>query len=85
MGPEQFIRVLAGSVILITVGLAHYHSQWWLLATCFVGLNLIQSAITGFCPPTIIGRKLGFWRDTGCCRSGGGCCGDGACDDTTKG
>jgi hypothetical protein len=37
-------------------------SPWWLLLTCFVGLNLIQSAFTGFCPPTLVLRKLG-WVD----------------------
>jgi hypothetical protein len=32
----------------------------WLWLTAFVGLNLIQSAITGFCPPAILLKKLGF-------------------------
>ena len=59
---EAFIRTLAGSFVLLSVALAHFVSPWWLLLTCFVGLNLIQSAFTGFCPPSLILRKLG-WVD----------------------
>ena len=47
---EYRIRVLAGAMVLISVIFAHYFSAWWLLLAVFVGLNLIQSAFTGFCP-----------------------------------
>ena len=47
---EYRIRVLAGTMVLASVILAHYFSAWWLLLAVFVGLNLIQSAFTGFCP-----------------------------------
>lgn len=62
MKTENLIRVLAGSMTLLSVVLAHFVSPWWLLLACFVGLNLIQSAFTGFCPPTLVLRKLG-WVD----------------------
>lgn len=62
MRTENLIRILAGSMTLLSVALAHFVSPWWLLLACFVGLNLIQSAFTGFCPPTLILRKLG-WVD----------------------
>jgi len=62
MKTENLIRILAGSMTLLSVALAHFVSPWWLLLTCFVGLNLIQSAFTGFCPPTLLLRKLG-WVD----------------------
>ena len=39
-------------------------SSWWLLLTAFVGLNLVQSAFTGFCPAEMIFRKLGVGRST---------------------
>ncbi len=69
---ETFVRVLAGSVVLLSAALTYLHNTWWLLLTCFVGINLIQSAFTGFCPPTIIGRKLGwFAAGESCCTSGG--------------
>lgn len=66
MKTDSFIRVLAGSMVLISVALAHFFSPWWLLLTCFVGLNLIQSAFTGFCPPEILARKLGWVKPGGC-------------------
>ena len=62
MKTENLVRVLAGSMTLLSVGLAHFVSPGWLLLTCFVGLNLIQSAFTGFCPPTLVLRRLG-WVD----------------------
>jgi hypothetical protein len=57
---DSFIRALAGSIVLLSVALAHFVSPWWLLLTCFAGLNLLQSAFTGFCPPTLILTKLGW-------------------------
>lgn len=59
---ESFVRVLAGSFIVASVLLTHLVSPWWLLLTLFVGINLIQSAFTGFCPPSLVLRKLG-WVD----------------------
>lgn len=70
MSSDSFIRVLAGTLILASVALAHFHSAWWLLFTGFVGLNLIQSAFTGFCPPELLARKLGWVKPGSCgCRS----------------
>ena len=59
---ESFIRVLAGSVVLLGVALSHFVSPWWVLLPAFAGLNLIQSAFTGFCPPSLLLAKLG-WLD----------------------
>jgi hypothetical protein len=60
MKTESYIRILAGTLVLISVALAHFVSPWWLLLAVFVGLNLIQSACTGFCPAEIILHKLGL-------------------------
>ena len=62
MTTDQLVRLLAGTVTLLGVALAHFVSPWWLLLCAFVGLNLIQSVFTGFCPPSLILRKLG-WVD----------------------
>ena len=59
---EGFVRILAGSMTLLSAALAWLVSPWWLLLTCFVGVNLIQSALTGFCPPCLVLDKLG-WLD----------------------
>ncbi len=50
MNIDRFVLAFAGSVILLSVILAHFVSPWWLLLTLFVGANLLQSAFTGFCP-----------------------------------
>ncbi|MCZ7640363.1 MAG: DUF2892 domain-containing protein [Verrucomicrobia bacterium] len=73
MSNEGMIRVLAGTMVLLSLALAHWHSPWWLLLTAFVGVNLIQSAFTGFCPPEMLLRK---WRGTKTAevRGGGSCC-----------
>lgn len=70
MKMENAIRILAGTMVLISISLAHWVSQWWLLLGVFVGCNLIQSALTGFCPAEIILRKLGVGtEDHSCCGS----------------
>ena len=57
---DRIILAFAGVVILISVILAYLTgNQLWLLLTGFVGLNLLQSAFTGFCPLALILRKLG--------------------------
>jgi len=59
MNIDRFVFAFAGSVILLSVLLAHFVSPWWLLLTAFVGLNLLQSAFTGFCPLALILKKVG--------------------------
>jgi len=56
---DRIILAVAGAFILISVALAVYHSPLWLWFTAFVGLNLLQSAFTGFCPMAMILKKLG--------------------------
>lgn len=62
MKHDAFIRILAGSMVLLSVALAHFVGPRWLLFTCFVALNLIQSAFTGFCPAERLARRLGWIR-----------------------
>ena len=59
MSIDRLVIAIAGSFILISLLLAHYHSENWLWFTAFVGANLLQSAFTGFCPMAIILKKLG--------------------------
>lgn len=60
MNSERVVRIFAGAVVLISILLVLYHSQWWLLLTAFVGANLLQSGFTRFCPLEIILRKMGL-------------------------
>jgi Inner membrane protein YgaP-like, transmembrane domain len=59
---ENAVRIMAGTMVLISLGLARWVNEWWLLLTVFVGVNLIQSALTGFCPAEIILKKLGVGK-----------------------
>lgn len=62
---DLFIRALAGTMVLLSLALAVWVNPWWLTFTAFVGFNLFQSAFTGFCPPSIILRRLGWVGDDG--------------------
>ena len=62
MGMEQYIRAIAGAIILVSLGLAYLHSPYWLLFTAFVGLNLLQSAFTRWCLMENILEKAGVDR-----------------------
>jgi len=57
---DRAVFVVAGTVVLLSVALGHWVSEWWLLLAVLAGINMIQSAFTGFCPPAILFRKLGL-------------------------
>ncbi len=59
MNIGRLVFAIAGSMILLSVALAHFVSPYWLLLTLFVGANLLQSAFTGFCPLAKILRMFG--------------------------
>jgi Protein of unknown function (DUF2892) len=67
MTTENAIRLLAGVMVLLGVAITLLVSRWGLLLVGFVGLNLAQSSVTGFCPAESILRRLGV-------KSGGGGC-----------
>ena len=60
----QIVRLVAGTFILVSLALGapgspFFLSEWWLAFTAFVGANLLQSALTRWCPMETIVRKLG--------------------------
>lgn len=64
MSVERIVLAFAGIMIMLTValGMANspiFHHEYWLFFTAFVGLNLFQSAFTGFCPLAIILKAMG--------------------------
>lgn len=62
---HAMLRLIAGVFVLITLALGYWASPFWLLATAFVGVNLVQSAFTGGCPMMTFLRNLGV-SEEGC-------------------
>ncbi|MCX8113642.1 MAG: DUF2892 domain-containing protein [Burkholderiaceae bacterium] len=64
MTVERYIRIFAGTFILLSLALGVegsplFASKWWLAFTAFVGANLLQFGFTNFCPLGWILKKLG--------------------------
>ena len=59
MTVDRFVRLIAGVFVLASLALGYYVSPKWYLFTAFVGLNLLQSAFTNWCPAMTFLRKLG--------------------------
>jgi hypothetical protein len=59
MSIDRIVLAFAGLMILLSIGLSQVHHVYWLFFTAFVGLNLLQSAFTGFCPLATILKKVG--------------------------
>lgn len=59
MNINEYLRLMAGTVVLLSLALALWVHPNWLWLTAFVGLNLLQSAFTKWCPAISLLRKLG--------------------------
>lgn len=64
---ENAVRILAGTLVLSSVALAHWVNPHWIWLAVFVGCNLIQSALTHFCPAELILKRLGIGKGQSCC------------------
>jgi len=60
MNIDRVVLAFAGLMVLTSLTLAWSVSPYWMLLGAFVGLNLFQSAFTGFCPLAILLRHLGL-------------------------
>jgi hypothetical protein len=60
MNVDKAVLSFAGTMVLISAALAWLVGPVWLLLTVFVGLNMLQAGITGFCPAAMIFRRLGL-------------------------
>lgn len=59
MSLENAIRLLAGTLVLIGLTLGLTVSPWFFILVGFVGFNLVQSSLTGFCPAEKILMRAG--------------------------
>jgi len=60
MNVDKAVLSFAGTMVLVSALLSWLVNPAWLLLTAFVGLNMLQAGLTGFCPAAIIFRKLGL-------------------------
>jgi Inner membrane protein YgaP-like, transmembrane domain len=57
---DRAVMAFAGCMILVSLALSQISSPYWLWLTAFVGLNLLQSSFTGFCPAAMVFKRLGL-------------------------
>ena len=62
MTVERALRLTAGAFILLSLALAYWFSPYWLWFTAFVGLSLLQSGLTNWCPGMWVFEKMGLAR-----------------------
>lgn len=60
MSLDRTVMAFAGVMVLLSVALTVWVSPYFIWFTVFIGLNMLQSAFTGFCPAASIFRKLGI-------------------------
>ena len=66
MTVNRIVHLVAGSMVMISIALAHYVHPNWIGLAAFVGFNLAQSGITNLCPLASILKKIGV-REGNCC------------------
>jgi hypothetical protein len=64
---ERMLRLIAGVVVLVSVALGYWVSPWFYLLTAFVGLNLLQSGFTNWCPMMWFLRRAGVGAEPASC------------------
>ena len=65
---DRWLRLIAGMFVLLSLALGYWVSPYWLLFTAFVGLNLLQSGFTDWCPMMFFLKKLGVPVNPNCAR-----------------
>lgn len=57
---DRVVLAFAGIMTLISVLLTAFVSHYFIWFTVFIGLNMIQSSFTGFCPAAFVFKRLGI-------------------------
>jgi hypothetical protein len=57
---QSVMRIIIGTFVFVSALLGYLHHPYWLFFTMFVGLNMFQFGMTGFCPLQIVLKKMGF-------------------------
>lgn len=56
---DRAVLMFAGVIVLVSLALGYFVSPYWYLLNAFAGLNMMQAAVTGFCPAALVFKKLG--------------------------
>ena len=59
MSIDRLVMMFAGTVVLVSLLLAHFVNPLWLWVTAFIGANLLQASFTGFCPLAMVLKRFG--------------------------
>lgn len=59
MSVERSVEAFAGIMVLVSVGLTHFVHPAFIWMTVFVGANVVQQSLTGFCPAAMLLRRFG--------------------------
>lgn len=59
MNLDRAVMMFAGFMVLLSLALTHWVHPAWVWLTVFVGANLLQASVTGFCPAAKLFRRLG--------------------------
>ncbi|MDO9077289.1 MAG: DUF2892 domain-containing protein [Brevundimonas sp.] len=62
MSLDRAVMMFAGFMVLLSLALTHWVHPAWAWLTVFVGFNLMQASVTGFCPARIMLGRLGVGR-----------------------
>ena len=60
MNLDRSVMMFAGIMVLLSLILTQWHHPYWMWFTVFIGLNMIQASITGFCPVALLMKKVGI-------------------------
>jgi hypothetical protein len=66
MNVDRAVHSIAGTLILASLALAHWHSPYWLWLTAFVGANLLQSGLSDWCLMSSLLARLGVPTQGAC-------------------
>jgi len=67
MSVNEALRLVAGTMILLSIYLTLNHSENWVWFTAFIGVNLLQSSFTKWCLMMTILKKLGLKDSSATC------------------
>lgn len=56
---DRGVMLMASIITLVSVVLTALVSPWWLLLTTFVGLNMLQASLSGWCPAALVLKRIG--------------------------